>query len=62
MKKLPMTERRAEMTRHILAAKRIAAEGDEHVLEYMLDMALMEIVGNEDAEGMIERMTDEAIK
>jgi hypothetical protein len=44
------------MARHILAAKRIAAEGNEHVLEYMLEMTLREIVGDEKAEDVLRRL------
>lgn len=54
--KKPLTEKRAEMVRHILEAKRIAEEGNEQVLSYMLEMALMEIVGDENAEAVIKRL------
>lgn len=54
--KKPLTEARAEMVRHILAAKRIAEEGDEQVLSYMLEIALIEIFGDDNAEAAIRRL------
>lgn len=55
--KKPLTPKRAEMVRHILAAKQIAADGSEHVLEFMLENALIEIVGNDEAEDVIRRLS-----
>ena len=54
--KPPLTEQRAEMVRHILEAKRIAEDGDEQVLAYLLEQALIEIVGDENAAAKIKRL------
>lgn len=56
--KKPLTPKRAEMVRHILAAKQIAAEGDEQVLEYILEMALGEVMGDQKAGETIRRLAE----
>ena len=54
--KSPLTEQHAEMVRLILEAKRIAEDGDEQVFAYMLETALIEIVGDENAAATIKRL------
>lgn len=54
--KTPIDPARAEVIRHVLAAKQIAKDVNEPIVVHYLEYALFELMGNEEAGEAIERL------